>query len=96
MTRDEFKEQMSRCSACGALCDGDACSQECVDKLEADAFRNSGLEACKECGRTDHEDIETPYLAECLRCGEQDCPDQEPLHYHHDGCPMCALDRKAA
>jgi hypothetical protein len=26
---------------------------------------------------------------ECGACGERDCPGQEPLHYHHDGCPFC-------
>ena len=26
---------------------------------------------------------------ECTLCGERDCPDGEPLHYHHDGCPAC-------
>jgi hypothetical protein len=26
---------------------------------------------------------------ECLVCGVRDCPDGEPLHYHHDGCPAC-------
>jgi hypothetical protein len=26
---------------------------------------------------------------ECLVCGTRDCPDHEPLHYHHDGCPAC-------
>lgn len=25
----------------------------------------------------------------CLACGARDCPDGEPLHYHHDGCPAC-------
>lgn len=29
---------------------------------------------------------------ECLVCGEHDCPHGEPLHYHHDGCPMCEGD----
>lgn len=27
--------------------------------------------------------------AECLACGERDCPLDEPMHYHHDGCPAC-------
>jgi hypothetical protein len=27
---------------------------------------------------------------ECLGCGVRDCPGNEPLHYHHDGCPYCA------
>ena len=31
-----------------------------------------------------------PDLHECLSCGERDCPESEPLHYHHDGCPLCA------
>lgn len=26
---------------------------------------------------------------ECLACGVRDCPHDEPLHYHHDGCPAC-------
>lgn len=24
---------------------------------------------------------------ECLDCGERECPQGEPLHFHHDGCP---------
>ncbi|MFD1121871.1 hypothetical protein ACFQ2T_05100 [Methylophilus flavus] len=27
---------------------------------------------------------------ECLTCGSIVCPDEEPLHFHHDGCPACA------
>ncbi len=34
------------------------------------------------CG-TDRDD------GECMACGQIDCPDSEPLHYHHDGCPCC-------
>ena len=26
---------------------------------------------------------------ECYICGYRDCPSNEPLHYHHDGCPAC-------
>ena len=26
---------------------------------------------------------------ECIICGYRDCPEHEPLHYHHDGCPAC-------
>ena len=25
-----------------------------------------------------------------MACGARDCPDGEPLHYHHDGCPCCS------
>lgn len=28
---------------------------------------------------------------ECLACGERDCPQGEPMHYHHDGCPSCDM-----
>lgn len=35
------------------------------------------------CG-TSHDD------GECMACGQIDCPDGEPLHYHHDGCPCCS------
>lgn len=28
-------------------------------------------------------------IDECMLCGVRDCPDNEPLHYHHDGCPAC-------
>jgi len=44
---------------------------------------------CHECRRVDADDFRTPALAECIRCGELDCPHNEPLHYHHDGCPAC-------
>ena len=27
---------------------------------------------------------------ECMACSQIDCPDGEPLHYHHDGCPCCS------
>ncbi len=26
---------------------------------------------------------------ECSICSVLDCPQAEPLHYHHDGCPAC-------
>jgi hypothetical protein len=29
---------------------------------------------------------------ECCVCGMRDCPHEEPLHYHHDGCPACYFD----
>ena len=32
---------------------------------------------------------------ECLICSVRDCPNQEPLHYHHDGCPACAAGSPA-
>lgn len=29
---------------------------------------------------------------ECSLCSARDCPYMEPLHYHHDGCPMCDMN----
>lgn len=37
MTRDEFREQMRPCRACGALCDGDVCDAYCEAILIAEA-----------------------------------------------------------
>lgn len=28
---------------------------------------------------------------ECSLCAVILCPYQEPLHFHHDGCPACAV-----
>lgn len=28
-------------------------------------------------------------IDECMLCSVRDCPYNEPLHYHHDGCPAC-------
>lgn len=27
---------------------------------------------------------------ECTKCGTLCCPYDEPLHFHHDGCPACS------
>ncbi|ALD61848.1 hypothetical protein ml_46 [Mollivirus sibericum] len=27
--------------------------------------------------------------AECMECALLVCPSEEPLHFHHDGCPSC-------
>ena len=29
--------------------------------------------------------------AECSTCGKIVCPHGEPMHFHHDGCPACAM-----
>jgi hypothetical protein len=31
---------------------------------------------------------------ECIDCGIRDCRFHEPLHYHHDGCPMGCSDSR--
>ncbi|MDE2100886.1 MAG: hypothetical protein KGL39_26805 [Patescibacteria group bacterium] len=31
---------------------------------------------------------------ECLICSMRDCPNREPLHYHHDGCPSRCHEEK--
>jgi hypothetical protein len=37
-----------------------------------------------------HPTAEACPVDECSFCAVRDCPDGEPLHYHHDGCPMCS------
>ena len=31
---------------------------------------------------------------ECMICSVRDCPHEEVMHYHHDGCPVCYYDEK--
>lgn len=31
---------------------------------------------------------------ECMDCAIQVCPDGEPLHFHHDGCPACDMPKR--
>ncbi len=31
---------------------------------------------------------------ECWMCSMKRCPNFDPMHFHHDGCPSC-IDRKA-
>ena len=33
--------------------------------------------------------------AECLMCGAAECPHDDPMHFHHDGCPSCMDDEDA-
>ena len=35
--------------------------------------------------------LEHCQIPECEWCGEIICPWREPLHFHHDGCPACAM-----
>ena len=44
----------------------------------------AGARICGHTCGTDQDD------GECMACGQIDCPDGEPLHYHHDGCPCCS------
>lgn len=36
----------------------------------------------------------TCLIDECKDCSVRDCPEHEPLHYHHDGCPACSFPLK--
>jgi hypothetical protein len=33
--------------------------------------------------------IDTCQNDECMICSIKDCPEDDALHYHHDGCPSC-------
>jgi len=39
-----------------------------------------------------HPDTNKCSDSECIICGYRDCPYNEPLHYHHDGCPVCCFE----
>ncbi len=43
--------------------------------FEKEAKEHPKLEDCKD--------------EECMICGYIECPHNEPLHFHHDGCPAC-------
>jgi hypothetical protein len=39
-----------------------------------------------------HPTTEECPVGECPLCAVRDCPHEESLHYHHDGCPTCYTD----
>lgn len=59
--------------------------QRCVEQRDAhrdlrlaERAVQAALDACPE--------------PECSTCAQIACPDGDPLHFHHDGCPSCYLD----
>ena len=46
---------------------------------------------CKTKEDASHDDQEC-FDEECIACGFVRCPEGEPLHFHHDGCPAEAED----
>jgi hypothetical protein len=58
--------------------------REAIDKLEEILGHELTGEECKCTGMP-----ETCTVDECMLCSVRDCPGNEPLHYHHDGCPYC-------
>lgn len=49
--------------------------------VQGDHQCRGSIEACQAAGN-----------GECIVCGARDCSHDEPLHYHHDGCPACVFD----
>lgn len=39
-------------------------------------------------------DIQNCDDMECIFCSALICPYGEPLHFHHDGCPICSYDEQ--
>ena len=33
---------------------------------------------------------------ECSECGRICCPEHDPMHFHHDGCPSCCAPTSGA
>lgn len=56
---------------------------ECVDDMYRDMLEEVAT----------HPELDDCPDPECLICGIRSCPEGEPLHYHHDGCPACSLPR---
>lgn len=42
----------------------------------------------------DHPPTQTCDDMECMICSVRDCPQNDPMHYHHDGCPSCEASRQ--
>lgn len=59
------------------------CNIDNLLKLEQEAL-TAGLRAYiqRPCGHSSAK-------LECSQCGVRDCPEKDPLHYHHNGCPSC-------
>lgn len=58
--------------------------KEAVEKLSSMMSRPVNDEYVNKCTFTDNCPND-----ECMICGIAECPGEEPLHYHHDGCPYC-------
>jgi hypothetical protein len=50
------------------------------------------FEALHERIRADHSLVDECKEPECIVCGSIICPHGEPLHFHHDGCPVCSYE----
>lgn len=62
-----------------------------LDKLDRQYYYPVKAEIFEETYELDHPPTkDCPYL-ECTICSERDCPHEDPLHYHHDGCPSCNI-----
>lgn len=58
--------------------------EEAIELLETKILERESLEKNDCTGNA-----ETCPVEECMVCSVRDCPGNEPLHYHHDGCPYC-------
>jgi hypothetical protein len=88
-----------RCAICGQFLPRDPASDDddvgfvaivtvnagLVDDLIGERLRAAYVSAFT------HPPTDRCVVAECELCALRDCPAHEPLHYHHDGCPICAV-----
>jgi hypothetical protein len=79
------------CPDCAAEGDIALCLATCLECafLAGDKHGYARAKAKLDWLRNNHEVGATCTEGECVICGVIDCPDGEPLHYHHDGCPAC-------
>lgn len=78
-------DTVSVCLACRAVCYGARAEDErCCDWYTCScprAMDNEGLDGDDICS-----------ASECIACALNHAPCHDPLHYHHDGCPVPGCD----
>ena len=79
--RDEARETAVRV---GKLRDAEAREAKLTLDWISEYHRGDSEECCEAAG------------GECSLCSVLDCPGNEPLHYHHDGCPHCDMPEETA
>jgi hypothetical protein len=93
------------CILCGEAYDSDydygACpgcrprsEQHCVDSWAWEMIRKLAERTCLLEARIillEHPAPEDCTVEECETCSIKNCPENNPLHFHHDGCPSCTF-----
>tara|TARA_Y100000592_G_scaffold11313_1_gene16018 strand:- start:95 stop:604 length:510 start_codon:yes stop_codon:yes gene_type:complete len=60
------------------------CCKDCYNIINEEMM-NIGANVCESCFDKEY----VKYVNAQMNRSQIDCPFNEPLHYHHDGCPAC-------